>query len=79
MVDLANNEIFSANSTTLTTDFNVTPYYDDYDVKKQYYRILFKPGRAVQARELTQIQSMVQKQIDLLLSHHFKVLKIFYF
>jgi hypothetical protein len=54
----------TANTTALTTDFNVTPYYDDYDPEKGYYRILFKPGYAVQARELTQIQSSLQEQIQ---------------
>ena len=49
---------------SLTTDFNVTPYYDDFNSgDKDFYRILFKPGYAVQARELTQIQSMTQSQI----------------
>jgi hypothetical protein len=54
----------TANTTALTTDFNVTPYYDDYDPSNQYYRILFKPGYAVQARELTQMQSALQEQIN---------------
>lgn len=57
---------------TLTTDFNVSPYYDDYDQDKDYYRILFKPGYAVQARELTQIQTLTQKQIDRFGRHVFK-------
>ena len=49
---------------SLTTNFDVTPYYDDFNSgASDYYRILFKPGYAVQARELTQIQSMVQSQI----------------
>jgi hypothetical protein len=48
----------------LSTDFNVSPYFDDYDAAKQYYRILFKPSVAVQARELTQAQSMMQNQIE---------------
>lgn len=48
----------------LSTDFNVTPYYDDYDETKGYYRVLYKPGFAVQARELTQMQTILQKQID---------------
>ena len=44
---------------SLTTNFNVTPYYDDFNSgEKDFYRILFKPGYAVQARELTQIQSL---------------------
>lgn len=54
----------TANVTALTTDFNVTPYYDDYDPNKGYYRILFKPGYAVQARELTQMQTTLQEQIQ---------------
>lgn len=54
----------TANTTALTTDFNVTPYYDDYDPSKGYYRILFKPGYAVQGRELTQMQTMLQEQIQ---------------
>jgi hypothetical protein len=50
-------------SSALTTDFSVSPYYDDYKANTEYYRLLFKPGYAVQARELTQIQSMLQSQI----------------
>jgi len=63
---------FADTGSTLTTDFNVAPYYDDYDASKQYYRILFKPGYAVQGRELTQIQSTLQKQIDRFGKHVFK-------
>lgn len=48
----------------LKTDFNVAPYFDDYDEFKDYYRILFRPGTAVQARELTQLQTILQKQIE---------------
>lgn len=62
----------TSNASTLTTDFNVTPYYDDYDPTKNFYRILFKPGYAVQARELTQSQTILQKQIDRLGKHIFK-------
>lgn len=54
----------TANTTALTTDFNVTPYYDDYDANKGFYRLLFKPGYAVQARELTQIQTSIQEQVQ---------------
>lgn len=42
------------------------PYYDDFDVTKGYHRILFRPGRAVQARELTQLQTVLQDQIGTL-------------
>ena len=46
------------------TDFNVSPYYDDYNPKKDFYKILFQPGVAVQARELNQLQSILQNQIE---------------
>ena len=48
----------------LQTNFNVAPFYDDYDEDKQYYRMLFRPSTAVQARELTQLQTMMQKQVS---------------
>ena len=41
---------------------NNYPYYDDYDPFDGYHRILFKPGVAVQARELTQLQTILQNQ-----------------
>lgn len=53
-------------------DFNRTPYYDDFTPDDNYYRLLFRPGRAVQARELTQIQTLLQDQIKRLGSHVFK-------
>jgi hypothetical protein len=43
----------------INTDLSLAPYYDDFDPEKQYHRILFKPGYAVQARELTQLQSIL--------------------
>ena len=48
-----------------------SPYYDDFDQTKNFYRILFKPGTAVQARELTQIQSILQDQIKKFANHIF--------
>lgn len=53
-------------------DFNRAPYYDDFDETKRFYRILFRPGFAVQARELTQLQSILQNQIKNLGSAIFK-------
>jgi hypothetical protein len=46
------------------TNFNVSPYFDDFDPKSQYYKVLFKPGYPIQARELTTIQSILQNQIE---------------
>lgn len=44
-------------------DLNVSPYYDDFDEKKNYLSILFHPSRSVQARELTQIQTALRSQL----------------
>ena len=46
------------------TDLNVAPYYDDFDSTDNFHKILFRPGFAVQARELTQLQSILQNQIE---------------
>lgn len=48
----------------MSLNFNVSPYYDDFDPTKNYHRILFKPGVAVQARELTQSQTILQDQVS---------------
>ena len=48
----------------MALNFNVDPYYDDFDPSKNFHRILFKPGYAVQARELTQSQTILQNQIS---------------
>jgi len=56
----------------MALNFNVNPYYDDFDEDKNFHRILFRPGRAVQARELTQAQTILQNQIDRFGSHIFK-------
>jgi len=48
----------------INTDLNVSPYFDDYNEKDDYYKILFKPGVAVQVRELNQLQTILQKQIE---------------
>ena len=54
------------------TNLNISPYYDDFDKAKNYYRMLFKPGFPVQARELTGLQSILQSQIESFGSHIFK-------
>ena len=56
----------------LTTNFNADPYYDDYNADDAYYRILFRPGFAVQAREVTQLQTILQKQVERHGSHIFQ-------
>ena len=54
------------------TDLNVSPYYDDFDTTDNFHRVLFRPGFAVQARELTQLQSILQNQIEKFGTHMFK-------
>ena len=55
--------------------YSATPYVDDFGLRdlnlrdktaeeKNYLRILFKPGVSVQVRELNQMQSILQSQID---------------
>ena len=56
----------------LDTDFNKSPYFDDFDENKKFYRILFRPAVAVQARELTQSQTILQNQISRFGDHIFK-------
>lgn len=47
----------------MSVETNLSPYYDDYSDEKNFHRVLFKPGLAVQARELTQSQTILQNQI----------------
>ena len=54
------------------TDFNLTPYFDDFNEDKKFHRILFRPAYAVQARELTQSQTIQQNQVERLSDHFFK-------
>ena len=48
----------------MALNLNSSPYYDDFDGTKNYNRVLFKPGVAVQARELTQLQTALSDQIS---------------
>jgi hypothetical protein len=54
------------------TNLNVSPYFDDFDAEKNFYKVLFNPGRPVQSRELNNIQSILQNQIESFGSHIFK-------
>ncbi len=48
--------------------YDASPYFDDFNTSKledkNYLKILFKPGVSVQVRELNQMQSILQSQID---------------
>ena len=54
------------------TNLNVNPYYDDFDKDNNFYKVLFKPGYPVQARELTGLQSILQNQVESFGTHMFK-------
>lgn len=55
-------------------NLNVDPYYDSTvaETNKDYHRVLFVPGRAVQARELSAAQGILQDQIARFGNHVFK-------
>jgi hypothetical protein len=54
------------------TNLNVSPYYDDFDSEGNFYKVLFNPGKPVQSRELTTLQSILQNQIETFGSNIFK-------
>ena len=54
------------------TNLNVAPYFDDFDPQSNYYKVLFKPGYPVQARELNNLQSILQNQVEDVGDHLFK-------
>ena len=54
------------------TDLNITPYYDDYSEDKKFHKVLYRAGRPLQARELTQSQSILQNQIERMGDHFFE-------
>ena len=54
------------------TDFNVAPYYDDFTESKKFHRVMYRPAFAVQARELTTQQTILQNQITKFGEHIFQ-------
>ena len=40
-----------------------TTYKDDFSASNHYHRVLFNSGRALQARELTQMQTIIQEEL----------------
>lgn len=58
--------------TTYTEQTFPSTYKDDYDKTKNYHRILFNSGKALQARELTQLQSVIQAEISQLAGNLFE-------
>ncbi len=54
------------------TNLNVAPYFDDFDPRSNYYKVLFKPAYPIQARELNNLQSILQDQIEKMGTNIFK-------
>ena len=54
------------------TNLGTSPYFDDFDPSKNFYKVLFNPAKPVQSRELNTIQSILQNQIESFGSHIFK-------
>ena len=56
----------------MAIDLNAEPYNDDFSDTKGFHQILFRPGYSVQARELTQLQSILRDQIKKFGNHIFR-------
>ena len=54
------------------TNLNIAPYFDDFSKDNNFYRVLFRPGFPIQARELTTMQSILQNQVEAMRQHLFK-------
>lgn len=61
------------------SQIQASPFFDDYNPElRDFLRVLFRPGRAVQARELNQLQSILQTQVERFANHIFKDGSIIY-
>jgi len=59
-------------ATDLTQATLSSTYKDDWTESDNYHRILFNSGRALQARELTQVQTIIQEEMARFGGHVFK-------
>ena len=51
-------------ATSLSSNTFSSVYRDDYQDSDNYHRILFNGGKALQARELTQSQTIINKELE---------------
>ena len=51
---------------------NKSPYYNDYNPNDNYYQVLAKAGFPLQAREVSELQSILGNQIEELASSFYK-------
>lgn len=59
-------------ATTVLKNTFLSTYNDDFRDSDNYHRIVFNSGRALQARELTQLQTIINKEIERLGRYLFK-------
>ena len=59
-------------TTTYSKTLFADSYKDDFDDQKNFHRVLFNSGKALQARELTQMQTIIQAEIARFGSNIFK-------
>jgi hypothetical protein len=57
---------------SIKLNLNTKPYHDDFDENSEFYKVLFRPGYAIQGRELTTLQTILQNQIEKFGDHVFK-------
>ncbi len=55
-----------------TSEIFSSTYRDDFKDSDNYHRVLFNSGRALQAREMTQLQTIIQKELGRVGRHLFK-------
>jgi hypothetical protein len=55
-----------------TSEIFSSTYRDDFKDSDNFHRVLFNSGRALQARELTQLQTIMQRELARLGNHIFK-------
>jgi len=58
--------------TQFTDNLFSRTYKDDFADSANYHRVLFNSGRALQARELTQLQTIIQKEMEVFGRNIFK-------
>ena len=54
------------------TNLKASPYFDDYNSSKDFYKVLFRPSYPIQGRELNTVQSILQNQIESYGKYQFK-------
>lgn len=56
----------------INTDLSRRPYFDEFDPNDNFHQVLFRPSTAVQTRELNELQSILQDQVDKFGRHIFR-------